>query len=93
MAIKQDSFPQNRISACAMIHSSLSSFLSMDRTFAWSRRASGDVVITFDRKPVTTLRGKTAVRFLARIEGKGPEGSQQVMARFTGNFKRGNERR
>jgi FKBP-type peptidyl-prolyl cis-trans isomerase len=67
--------------------------MTQPHTFAWSRRASGDVVITFDRKPVTTLRGKAAVRFLARIEGKGPEDSQQVMARFTGNFKRGNERR
>ena len=65
----------------------------MDHIYDWSRRASGEVVVTYDRKPVTTLRGKAAARFLERIEGQEGKGAQQVMARFTGNFKRGNERR
>ena len=38
---------------------------------------------------VTTLRGAEAERFLRDIERGDP---QQVMARVTGNYRRGNER-
>ncbi len=50
----------------------------------------GDVVITHHGRKAATLRGATAERFLARVERDDP---QQVMARATGNYKRGNERR
>jgi hypothetical protein len=39
---------------------------------------------------VTTLRGEAAKQFKTRIGDSDP---QQLMARFTGNYKRGNERR
>jgi len=39
---------------------------------------------------VTTLRGEAAKRFERRIGDGDP---QQLMARVTGNYKRGNERR
>ena len=42
--------------------------------------------------PVTVLRAGAAARFLARWEGADPSAAQQLMARVTGNFKRGNER-
>lgn len=35
------------------------------------------------------LRGNAALRFLAEVERKDP---QEVMARVTGNYRRGNER-
>ncbi len=38
----------------------------------------------------TTLKGRAAMKFLADVERKDP---QQVMARVTGNYKRGNERK
>ncbi|MGH8952249.1 MAG: hypothetical protein ACRDX9_12560 [Acidimicrobiia bacterium] len=38
---------------------------------------------------MTTLRGEAAGRFLSRVAEGDP---QQVMARATGNYKRGNER-
>jgi hypothetical protein len=41
---------------------------------------------------VTTLAGKEAERFLAKIAAD-PGAAQMVMAKATGNFKRGNERR
>ena len=50
----------------------------------------GDVVITHHGRTATTLRGVAAERFLAKVERGDP---QQVMARVTGNYKRGNERR
>lgn len=41
---------------------------------------------------VTTLRGSHADRFLARATDKSEAEQQQLMARTTGNYKRGNER-
>jgi hypothetical protein len=56
--------------------------------FAFSQR--GDtVVITHRGKKAITIRGSTAARFLEDVE-RGD--AQQVMARATGDYKRGNER-
>jgi hypothetical protein len=49
----------------------------------------GDVVITHHGRKAETLRGDVAARFLEDVEQGDP---QQVMARVTGNYKRGNER-
>lgn len=49
----------------------------------------GEVRITHHGRPATTLRGTTAMRFLDDVESEDP---QQLMARVTGNYKRGNER-
>jgi hypothetical protein len=56
--------------------------------FAFSRQGDA-VMITQDGKRAVTLRGEAAARFLAAVERGDP---QQVMARASGNFKRGNER-
>lgn len=48
------------------------------------------VEITHDGRSAATLRGAAVVTFLADVERRDP---QQVMARVTGNYKRGNERR
>ena len=50
----------------------------------------GDVVITHRGRTAATLRGEAAQRFLAKLERDDP---QDVMARATGTYKRGNERR
>ncbi|WP_328993131.1 hypothetical protein OG394_02425 [Kribbella sp. NBC_01245] len=46
------------------------------------------VRITHHGKPATTLRGARAADFLAEVD----DDPQLVMARWTGNYKRGNER-
>ena len=56
--------------------------------FEFARHAE-DVVITHRGKRTVTLRGDAAVRFLQDVEQGDP---QQVMARVTGDYKRGNER-
>jgi hypothetical protein len=56
--------------------------------FAFERRGD-EVVITHRGKPATTLRGDAAARFLEEV---GDSNGQDVMARVTGNYKRGNER-
>lgn len=43
-------------------------------------------------RQVTTLRGRDAERFLRRVEAATPREAQLVMAKCTGNFRRGNER-
>jgi hypothetical protein len=56
--------------------------------FAYRRNADGSVAITHHGKHATTLRGERADEFLAEV-GADP---QEVMARWTGNYRRGNER-
>lgn len=58
--------------------------------FDYVKRKSGDVVISHHGREATVLRGAAAARFLQQVEAGDP---QQVMARATGNYKRGNERR
>ena len=60
--------------------------------FSFVVRADGSVVISYHTAPVTLLRGKAAARFMTRVSGTDPLGAQQLMARATGQFKRGNER-
>lgn len=58
--------------------------------FAWQQRKNGDVVITHHGVTAAVLKGSRAQRFVADVDdGKG----QDLMARLTGNYKRGNERR
>ena len=57
--------------------------------FEWSELPDGSIRITHHGKPATTLRGGRAAEFLADVEDDDP---QELMARLTGNYKRGNER-
>jgi len=56
--------------------------------FSYEARGA-DVVISHHGKHASTLRGTAAARFLREVETGDP---QQLMARATGNYKRGNER-
>ncbi len=60
--------------------------------FSYATRADGSIVISYRAAPVTILRGRSAERFAARLEGTDAPRAQQLMARATGNFKRGNQR-
>jgi hypothetical protein len=58
-------------------------------TFSYRTTKDGTVFISWNSRPVTTLRRERSRQFLTEVES----GNEQlVMARFTGNFKRGNER-
>ena len=50
----------------------------------------GEVVITHHGRRATVLRGTAAARFVADVEDGADE--QELMARVTGNYRRGNER-
>lgn len=50
------------------------------------------VFISWSGKLVKVLKGEDAQKFLSKILGLDDQGVQLVMAKVTGNFKRGNER-
>ncbi len=57
--------------------------------FEWVRRKNGDVVISHHGRPAATLRGHKASEF---VDDDGGSQDQELMARLTGNYRRGNER-
>jgi hypothetical protein len=64
-----------------------------DEAFDHHERKDGTVVISHYGRPVTTLRGHEAAKFTGRIEKLEGREAQLLMARATGNFMRGSERR
>ncbi|MGH2547968.1 MAG: hypothetical protein ACRDHN_01140 [Thermomicrobiales bacterium] len=60
--------------------------------FTYRAVKNGTVFIAWNGRTVTTLSGKEAERFLAKVSGLTDRDVQLVMAKATGNFKHGNER-
>lgn len=65
----------------------------LDGRYDYREQKDGRVVVSWYGRPVTTLAGKDAQRLLTRMQGLADHDAQLLMARATGNFKRGNERR
>ncbi len=61
-------------------------------SFSWQATKDGRVRIAWRGRVVTTLSAAEAHRFLRHVEGADDDAAQLLMARATGNFKRGNER-
>ncbi|GGB73059.1 hypothetical protein GCM10011314_10730 [Knoellia flava] len=57
--------------------------------FDWHERGDGSVVITHHGSMATVLRGRRARDFVEDVEAGD---DQELMARVTGNYRRGNER-
>jgi len=55
-----------------------------DEPFSYTTRADGTVVILYGTAPLTVLRGKSAARFAARVDGADPAAAQALMARAAG---------
>ena len=64
----------------------------MNQQFSYRSSSDDKVFISWRRRVVTTLRGGRARQFLASTHALDGDGCQHLMARATGNFKRGNER-
>ena len=58
--------------------------------YSW-KDVKGEIRIYWDGTLVTVLRKESAVRFQTKISQADPKGAQLIMAKVTGNFKRGNE--
>ena len=52
----------------------------------------GKVLISWQGRVVTTLAGTRAEKLIAALDGADRRAVQHLLARATGNFKRGNER-
>ena len=63
-----------------------------DSPFAYREVGAGKVFITWRSQEVLVLKGSAAASFLRRVTGLDTAGQQVLMAKVTGNFKRGNER-
>jgi hypothetical protein len=61
--------------------------------FSYRETKDGRVRVAFHGRHVITLAGDDAQRLATRLEGAGPERTQLLLTKGTGNFKRGNERR
>ncbi|MCC6605600.1 MAG: hypothetical protein IT327_20505 [Anaerolineae bacterium] len=63
-----------------------------DEVFTYQAGKDHKVFIFWYGKQVKILKDKEAQKFLAKIAGLDHKEAQLVMAKVTGNFKRGNER-
>ncbi len=64
-----------------------------ERPFSHRARKDGSVEVLWKGRPAVTLTGKLAENLIAALPEEDEHGQQLLMARATGNFKRGNERR
>ena len=63
-----------------------------ENIFTYQVIKSGKIFIFWSGKCIKILDGNVAQKFMAKIDGLDEENVQLVMAKETGNFKRGNER-
>ena len=61
--------------------------------FTYRMSKDGKVFLSYEGQQVKILKGREAERFGAAVTGASETEAQLLMARLTGNFKRGNERR
>jgi len=63
-----------------------------DLVFSYRVTKDGKVFVSWQGKQVAVLCGVKAADFIADITGAEAKDAQLIMARVTGNFKRGNEK-
>ena len=66
--------------------------MKMLTTFHFQSHKGDRVTIWMDNRPVTRLKGAKAAKFMSRVELANHDTQQLIMAKATGNFKRGNEK-
>jgi hypothetical protein len=60
--------------------------------FAYDITKDNRVLLYWNGKLIKTLAGKQAQKFISQIDGVDTQAAQLIMAKATGNFKRGNEK-
>lgn len=63
-----------------------------EEVFTYRQTKDNKTIIYLKGKQVTILAGKESERFLQKIANKDHKEVQLIMAKATGNFKRGNEK-
>ena len=63
-----------------------------DRPFSYRVTKDRRVLVSYRGRQVTVVAGKAAARLISSLEIADEDTAQHLLARATGNFKRGNER-
>jgi len=63
-----------------------------EEIFTHRATKDGKVFISYEGKQVMIISGKKAADFIAKMQGAEGKEAQLIMAKITGNFKRGNEK-
>jgi hypothetical protein len=63
-----------------------------DDPFSYRETKDGRVLIDRSGRTVTVVAGSAATALAAKLAAADPAGVQQLLARATGNYRRGNER-
>ncbi|MHC5374334.1 hypothetical protein ACYSNU_11105 [Enterococcus sp. LJL120] len=66
--------------------------LVQENAFTYQERKDTKIFIYHYGKQVMILSGKRSAQLLKKLEKATPEESQLILAKITGNFKRGNEK-
>jgi hypothetical protein len=64
-----------------------------EEVFSYKTSKDHKIFIFWYGKQVMILKDKESEKFLSRISGAGFQESQLIMAKITGNFKHGNEKK
>lgn len=64
-----------------------------EEPFSFRVNKEGKVFIFWEGRQVLVLRDKAASQFVRQVTGADTQSAQLLMAKATGNFKRGNERK
>lgn len=64
-----------------------------DEPFDYDITKDNRVLLYWEGKHIKTLAGKQAAKFISQINGLDGKEAQLILAKVTGNFKRGNERK
>lgn len=64
-----------------------------EEVFTYKTSKDNKIFIFWFGKQVMILKGKESEKFLSRISGADFQEAQLMMAKITGNFKRGNEKK
>jgi hypothetical protein len=59
--------------------------------FSWTATAAGELRVLHHGRPAATLRGRAARELQARLKDLDEQARQQLLARVTGQYRRGNE--
>ena len=62
-------------------------------TFRWRASRDGTVFVSWQGRTIRTYRGAEAAKLLARLDGASDTEVQLALAKITGNYRHGNERR
>lgn len=63
-----------------------------DEPFDYQITKDERVLLYYNGKHIKTLAGKSATKFIREVDGLDWRAEQLLMAKATGNFKRGNEK-